>query len=130
MPGSPASYRSTAAMAASRRGGEERRVVDERPQRSRRRVLVGHPDEQQLLEAGRGRAGVDVRELRADVVEEAASLGRPERRRDGVGRPVHAALRHELRGTRHDHVEDLVEQLERRQLAGLGARLARCAASR
>ena len=72
--------------------GPERGVVDQHPQRSRGGVLVGDPDEQQLLEAGGGRARLDVRELGTDIVEQAARLGGTERGGDDVRCPVHAAL--------------------------------------
>ena len=46
---------------------------------------------------------------------------------DGLGRGVHRGRRHELGGLHDQQVEDLVEQLEGGQLAGLGAGLARAA---
>ena len=64
--------------------GGERRVVDEVAQGSRRRVLVGEPEQEQLLEA-RGRGPVaDVGELGRDGVEQVVEDGLADRLLDDV----------------------------------------------
>ena len=102
-------------------GGRERCVVHEGAERAGRRVLVGDPDEQQLLEPRRRRPVLDVGKLAPHRVEDARRRLRPEGLLHGHRGLRHRGRRHELGGLRNDQVEDLVEQLERRELAGLGA---------
>ena len=93
-------------------------VVDELAQRTEGRVLVGDPDEQQLLEPIDGRLG-----LGADAREGAPRSGR------AAGRRRSPTAAHVVQGRRHggrpgdrlvpgdQQVADLVEQAERPDLA-------------
>ena len=70
------------AAVAVRRG--QGRVVHEDAQRPGGRVLVGEPDEEQLLEPLGLRGRLDVRELPADGAEQAVEAGLAQRVADGL----------------------------------------------
>jgi hypothetical protein len=102
-------------------------VIHELEQGIRCRVLVGDPGEQELLEAGRRwlRLGADPRELRAEPVEQPACLTRADRvlevdkrGRDGAGHPKGFVAVDQ-------QVADLVDEAQRRDVAGLDGRSGR-----
>ena len=93
-------------------------VVDQLAQRSDRRVLVGDPGEQQLLEAddGRLRLRAGAREGRREAIEHEIRVV-PEVASDVAQGARHASGRERLEA-RGQQVRDLVQQAEGHDLAG------------
>ena len=94
-------------------------VVDQLAQRAQGRVLVGHAQEQQLLEAFRQVAGVELRELRCDRPEQRVVGPVADRAADRAAGRVHLEPGILLRRGVHDEMEDLVEERQRGELTRL-----------
>ena len=108
-------------------GRGERTVVEQVADRHRGRVLVRDPRQEQLLhDFGRQLRLPIGRELGREAAQDLARVG-PETRFEVVGGPFERPLRGFLLVAFHEHVEDLVEEAHRHDLAGLGRRTARLA---
>ena len=124
IPGSVAWYASTCAIAESRRGGMS--GASSMRTRSGRAAGFSFATRTRSISSSRcgaGRCSTSGNSVATSSSSEATSSG-PSAASTAPSVSVIARRRHELRGLRDDEVEDLVEQLQRGQLAGLGAGLA------
>ena len=102
-------------------------VVDQLVQRAKRRVLVGDPGQQELLETmGRGlRNGAAAREFLGESIQKADAVGAQPGSELGHG-GAHGARPPARLVARDQQVADLMEQAHRADLAGLDGRRAAC----